>query len=138
MFALYWTGPAVNNTKVSGRMVTGYGSFHVPNMQIMGLLNRRHDAALKPGDSADNMLDAEHDIINGYLRSCFVSAQTGVQLDPVKLRAALTEALKAAGTNITVDVDTEIPVEQLAKAFDAATPRIVAAMLKQAGERLAS
>lgn len=133
MFALYWTGPQVNNTRVSGRMITSYGSFWVPSMQIMGLLNRRHDAALKPGDGADNMLDAEHDIINGYLQMCFKSVLTGVTLDPAKLRSALTDALKAAGTNIVVDADTEVPVEDLAKAFEVAAPRIAAAMVKQAG-----
>lgn len=137
LFALYWTGPQVNNTRVSGRMVTGYGSFWVPSMQIMGLLNRRHDAALKPGDSSDNMLDAEHDIINGFLQTCFKSVLTGVTLDPAKLRAALTDALKAAGTNITVDADTDVPVEALAKAFEVASPRIAAAMVKQAGQAMA-
>ena len=136
MFALYWTGPQVNNTRVSGRMVTPYGSFWVPSMQIMGLLNRRHDAALKPGDNHDNMLDAEHDIINGFLQTCFKSVLTGVTLDPAKLRSALTDALKAAGTNITVDANTDVPVEDLAKAFEAAAPRIAAAMVKQAGQAM--
>lgn len=137
MFDVYWTGPAVNNTGVSGRIITAYGSFWIPSMQIYTLLLRRKNAALKPGAS-DNMLDAEHDILNGFLRACFQSAQTGVQLDPAKLRSALTDALKAAGTNITVDAKTDIPVEKLAAAFDAATPRIIAAMMKQAGQKLAS
>lgn len=138
MFAPYWTGPTPNSTRISGRIITDYGSFHVPTPQIMNLLNRRHTAALKPGMDNDNRLDAEHDIINHYLRACFQSAMTGIQLDPAKLRSALSDALKAAGTNIKVEADTVVPVEKLAAAFEAATPRIVAALMKQAGQKLAS
>lgn len=137
MFAPYWTGPQVNNTHVSGRIVTGYGSFWVPTPQIMNLLNRRHSAALKPGDTNDQMLDAEHDIINGFLQTCFKSSLTGVALDAAKLRSALTDALKAAGTNIVVEADTDVPVDKLAAAFEIASPRIAAAMVKQAGQAMA-
>lgn len=137
MFDLYWTGPTTAKTDVSGRIITPYGSFWVPNMQVYTLLLRRKNAALKQGVS-DNMLDAEHDILNNFLRTCFQSALTGVQLDPVKLRAALTDALRAAGTNIKVDATTEVPVDKLAAAFETATPRIVAALMKQSGQKLAS
>ena len=129
MYATYWTGPTVSNTHISGRIVTDYGSFGVPNPQIMGLLQRRHDAALKPG-TPDEMLDAEHTIINNYLRACFMSTQTNVQLDPAKLSSALTDALKKAGTEFVVDVDTEVPVDKLAAAFDQALPRVYAKMLR--------
>jgi len=94
MFDLYWTGPTTAKTDVSGRIITPYGSFWVPNMQVYTLLLRRKNAALKQGVS-DNMLDAEHDILDNFLRTCFQSALTGVQLDPAKLRAALTDALRA-------------------------------------------
>ena len=137
MFAPYWTGPTPASTRISGRIITDYGSFHVPTPQIMNLLHRRHTAALKPGMDNDNMLDAEHDIINAYLRSCFQSAQTGVALDAAKMRAALTDALKELGKSIVVNAETFVSPEDLAKAFESATPRIVASMLKQAGEKLA-
>jgi len=137
MFDVYWTGPNASNTQVSGRLITAYGSYWIPSIQVYNLLLRRKNAALKPGAS-DNMLDAEHDIINNYLRACFQSATTGIQLDPAKLRAALPDALKAAGTSIKVEASTEVPVDKLAAAFEAATPRIVAALMKQAGQRLAS
>ena len=137
MYATYWTGPTPNNTRVSGRMITDYGTFWVPTMQLMNLLTRRHDAALKAGDLNDQMLDAEHDIMNAFLRTCWRSAQTGVDLDPAKLRSALTDALKALGKDITVNMDTEINPEDLAKAFDQAAPRIASAMVKQAGTAMA-
>lgn len=137
MFDVYWTGPNPSKTQVSGRLITAYGSYWIPSMQIYTILLRRKNAALNPGAS-DNMLDAEHDILNNYLRACFQSALTGIQLDPAKLRSALTDALKAAGTNIKVDANTEVPVDKLAAAFEAATPRIVAALMKQAGQKLAS
>ncbi|MGK0740448.1 M23 family metallopeptidase [Leucobacter sp. Z1108] len=139
MFALYWTGPAVNNTKVSGRIVTGYGSFHVPNMQIMTLLNRRHDAALKPGDSTDNMLDAEHDIINSFLRACFQSALTGVQLDAERFLKAINEGFAKLGKSITVTADSvDIDPADLLAALELAVPRIAEAMVKQAGKKLSA
>lgn len=137
MFDVYWTGPHTGKTNVSGRLVTNYGSFWVYSPQIMNLLERRKNAALKPGTS-DNMLDAEHEIINSFLRACFQSVLSGVQFDQVKLNTALNDAFKAMGKNIVVDGTTDIDPDLLAAAFEQATPRIVAAMLKQAGQQLAS
>lgn len=136
MFDVYMTGATPSGPFESGRLITGYGSFWIPSMQILDLLRRRHDAALLPGTS-DPMLDAEHDIINGFLQTCYQSVQSGVQLDPDKLRDALTDALKAAGTEIVVDVNTEVPPEQLAAAFEVAAPRIAAAMVREAGKAMA-
>lgn len=135
MFDVYWTGPHTGKTNVSGRLVTNYGSFWVYSPQIMNLLERRKNAALKPGTS-DNMLDAEHEIINSFLRACFQSVLSGVQFDQVKLNAALNDAFKAMGKNIVIDGTTDIDPDLLAAAFEQATPRIVAAMLKQAGQQL--
>lgn len=139
MFAPYWTGPTPNSTRISGRVITDYGSFHVPTPQIMNLLNRRHTAALKPGMDNDNMLDAEHDILNSYLRSCFVSAQTGVQLDADRFLKAINEGFAKLGKSITVTADSvDIAPEDLLAALELAVPRIAAAMVKQAGEKLSS
>lgn len=141
MYSLYWTGPNPSKTQVSGRILTDYGSFWVPNPQIMGLLERRRKAALEHVSGGENMLDAEHDIINGFLRACFVSAQTGIALDAAKFNLALTEAIDALGAQLVVDLTTgeknkSIDAATLAAAFDIATPRIVAALLKQQGEAL--
>lgn len=137
MYDVYWTGPTVNNTGVSGRLINGFGSFGIPNMQIYGLLLRRKNAALKQGAS-DNMLDAENDILNNYLSTCLRSAMTGIGLDQGKYLAALNDALKGLakelGKNIVIDADTVgIDSAALAKAFDLAAPRIAASLVKQAG-----
>lgn len=141
MFDIYWTGPTVANTNQSGRILTDYGSFWIPNMQVYNLLLRRRTSAWNA--VGDNMLDAEHDIINGFLRGCFQSAFTGVALDANKFNLALTEGLQTLGEQIVVDITTgqkgkEIDAAQLAAAFDLAIPRIVKAMVKQSGEALAA
>ncbi len=138
IFDIYFTGPTTTQTGKNARILLPHGSFHIPTTQVLGLLARRRNAILKAvtGEYADNMLDAEHAIINSFLRSCFVSSQTGIELDPGKLRAALTDALKAAGTSFTVDVDAEIPVDDLAAAFEQASERIAAALVTQAGKKL--
>lgn len=141
MFSVYWTGPTPSNTGQSGRLATDYGSFHIPTPQIANLLTRR-EAAARTGAS-DQMLDAEHDIINGFLRACFHSALTGITLDPNKFNVALTEGFEKLGKSILVDLTTgaeghEIDAAELAAAFDLAIPRIVNSMLKQQGEALAA
>lgn len=137
MFAPYWTGPTTKNTKVSGRIITSYGSFHVPTPQIMNLLIRRHAAALKPGADGEQMLDAEHEILNNFLRACFVSAQAGVKLDETKFIKAINEGFAALGKSITVTADSvDIDPEDLLAALELAVPRIAAAVVKQAGEKL--
>lgn len=143
MFSTYWTGPTPAKTNISGRVVMDYGSFHIPTMQIYNLLKRREDSA-RDG-RVDNMLDAEHDIINGFLRGCFVSAQSGIALDASKFNLALSEELDKLGKRLLVDVEKivdengdEVLIDPavLAAAFEGAIPRITASMMKQAGEVL--
>lgn len=141
MYDLYWTGPTPANSAVSGRIITDYGSFHVPNMQIFGLLERRRNAAWN--NTRDTMLDAEHDIINGFLRTCFHAAMTGITLDPNKFNLALTDGLQKLGKQIVVDLTTgakgdEIDAAELAATFELAIPRIVNSMIKQQGEALSA
>lgn len=143
MYSLYWTGPTPSSTNASGRILTDYGSFWVPNTQVFGLLQRRRSAALQTEGTKDNMLDAEHDIINGFLRGCQQSALTGIALDANKFNVALTESFAKLGKDLVVDLTTgskgnEIDAAELAAAFDLAVPRIVKAMLKQSGEALAA
>lgn len=141
MFDLYWTGPTVGGNKGTGRMIVPHGSFHVPNIQLFGLLERRRDALIT--GVADAMLDAEHAIIHGFLRACFQSSLAGIELDATKFNVALTEGFQKLGNEILVDVTTgadgdEIDAAELAAAFDLAIPRIVNSMLKQQGEALAA
>lgn len=139
MFDIYWTGPTPGKTHISGRMITAHGSFHVPNMQILGLLERRRNATWNA--VADEMLDAEHDIINGYMRACFRAAMTDVAFDYAKFNVALTESFAKLGKDLVVDLTTgekgnEIDAAELAAAVNLAVPRIVNAMIKQQGEAL--
>lgn len=136
MYDLYWTGPTVKNPHASGRLISVLGSFWVPNMQVYGLLMRRRDALLFAvrGQTSDDMLDAEHDIINGFMRTCLQAAMSGIALDQAKYLAAINDGFKQLGKNITITADTvDLDVEDLAAAFNIAAPRIAAALVKQAG-----
>lgn len=141
MYSLYWTGPTSANVRVYGRILLPHGSFHVPNPQIFGLLERRRNAAINGDTESEKMLDAEHDIINSFLVSTVRSAHTGIALDANKFNIALTEAFAKLGKDLVVDFTTgqegnEIDAAELAAAFDLAVPRIVNSMIKQQGEAL--
>lgn len=133
VFDLYFTGPTVETTGQNVRILLPYGSFHVPTDQLHDLLRRRRAAMLNatPGSFPDQMLDAEHEVISGFLQACNRAAALGIELDPEKFRAALSDAL---GEH--VEFDTKLDPEQLAAAFDEAVPRIVASLMRQAGEKL--
>lgn len=140
MYDLYWTGPTTKNTNVSGRMISALGSFWVPNMQVYNLLLRRRNALLNAGaGTTDNMLDAEHDILNNYLRSTVQSAVSGIALDGTKYLKALNDAVKELGSNLVITPEmVNIDSELLAKAFDLAVPRIVDAIVKESGKKLSA
>lgn len=78
-------------------------------------------------------LAAEQSIMDNHLTLLSTQKLTGIQVDPDKMAAAIADALgdKFNG-EIEVDADT------LAAALEKATPRIVGALLKQAGQKLAS
>lgn len=137
MFDVFWTGPAVNNTQVSGRYINGLGTFPIFNMQIYGLLLRRKNAALKPG-ATDNMLDQEAAILNSFQSTCLKSALTGIGLDPAKQLKAINDGFAALGKNIVITPESvNIDADDLLAAFDVATPRIARAMLREQGIELA-
>ncbi len=140
MYDLYWTGPTTAQTQVSGRMISALGSFWVPNMQVYNLLLRRRNALLNAGaGTTDNMLDAEHDILNSYLRSTVQSAVSGIALDGTKYLKALNDAVKELGSNLVITPEmVNIDSELLAKAFDIAVPRIVDAIVKESGKKLSA
>lgn len=81
----------------------------------------------------DTFLKAEMDIINANLKIIATSVRTGVAVDVEKTAAALSDALGKK-----FDPSVELDVEDLARAFDTAAPRIAASMVKQAGEKMAS
>ena len=137
MFDVFWTGPAVNNTQVSGRYINGLGTFPIFNMQIYGLLLRRKNAALKAGAS-DNMLDQEAAILNSFQSTCLKSALTGIGIDPAKQLKAINDGFAALGKNIVITPESiDIDADDLLAAFEVATPRIARAMLREQGVELA-
>lgn len=137
MFDLYTTGPKPSGPFHSGRIITSYGSHWVPNPQIWGLLLRRRNAALKP-EISDPMLDAEHDIINGYLATIHRAEMTGIGFDPAKWLSAVNDALAKLGKGIKIDSATvSVDPQAIAQAVELATPRIAAALVKQAGQVMA-
>lgn len=131
MFDLYMTGPTPKNTGVNIRLVTGYGSFHVPTTQLANLLIRRRNAMID-GVATMNvlelqgrMLDGEHVAINSFLKVCHGAASAGAEFDAAKFRSAMTDALRAMGDELTVTVDSEIDPEKLAAALEIATQRVL-------------
>ena len=138
MYAPFWTGPAVNNTKVNGRIVTDYGIFGVPNMQLMGLLVRRFNASFKTGDAHDQMLDIEATILDNFLGACFQSKLAGVRFDPVKFASAMVDELAKRGKTPVWDESTVLDTELLSEIVEAATTRVVNKFGKSLGEKIAS
>jgi hypothetical protein len=92
-----------------------------------------------PGRQAgtpDTFLKAEMDIINANLRLLSAQKNTGIGVDVDKLASALEDAL---GGKLNVDASlSDDDLTKLAAAYEAAVPRVVNALVKQAGEKLAS
>lgn len=133
------------DTSGTGYLVTPDGTHGLASPQIYNLFYRliNSDQLKTPigapaqvvggrGGAPDTFNRAEMDIINANLKIVARSAQTGVAIDVEKMSSALSDAL-GKKFNPRVEMD----VEDLAKAFDVAAPRITASLLKQAGERLA-
>lgn len=138
MYSLYWTGPTTANTHITGRIITDYGSFGIPNMQVFNLLQRRYNASFSQ-NTRDEMLDAEHAIIDNFLNLCFQSRLSGVKFDAAKFRSAVTDALKAHGQNIVYNVDTVFSTEDmqtLSKAVEDAGERITKKFLTTLSDKL--
>lgn len=138
---------------VWGTQGTGYlwgpaGRIALPSMAIYNLLYRiincdqlKHPNAgfiktwipnAKQG-LPQQFLPAELDIANHFAQLLTLQAQTGVKIDPDKL----AQALKDAGADIHTEIDSEEIAKQIGDAFDKAIPRVSAAVVKQAGQKLA-
>jgi hypothetical protein len=130
----------------AGMCTSIFGSSGVPTVQIYELLFRLRNAPQlatpfrgdwTPGAYAgkpDVLNNAEYAITDAYLALHRKAALAGIQLDDTKLRAALSDALKGA----VLTVDSEIDADELAKAFETVIPRVSAAIVKQAGDKLAA
>lgn len=141
------------DTNGTGSLTTEDGVVGLPSMQVYNLFYRKinSDQLKHPApDQVKNFIPgatggqpmlfnaAEQSIMNNTLHLLAASATTQVAIDPAKLKSALQDALKAAGTEITINADTDIDPAELAAAFEAATPRITAALIKQTGAALAA
>ena len=133
------------DTSGTGYLVTPDGVHGLASPQVYNLFYRliNSDQLKTPigvpaqvsggkGGAPDTFNRAEMDIINANLKIVARSAQTGVAIDVEKMSSALSDAL---GKKFNPQI--EMDVEDLARAFDVAAPRITASLLKQAGERLA-
>jgi hypothetical protein len=129
------------DTDGKGYLVTENGTLPLPSPEVYNLFFRviNSEQLLTPFGSPfvagglpgkpQVFNAAEMGIIAANLRLIAVSAQTGVTVDYDKLSAALKDA--------GIDVKATVDAGQLAAAFDAAVPRVAAAIVKQAGQKLA-
>jgi hypothetical protein len=130
----------------AGMCTSIFGTSGVGTQQLYELLFRVRNAPQlatpfrgdwTPGAYAgkpDTLNAAEYAIVDSFLALHRKAGLAGIQLDDAKLRAALSDALKGA----VVNVDTQVDAAELAKAFEQIIPRVSAAIVKQAGEKLAS
>lgn len=149
----------INNTKAgerkmrlawaesTGYLVTEDGWQGLPSPQIYNLFYRliNSDQSASPfanGRIPENFNRAEVDIMNNQLRLLRVANRVDVQIDGVKLASAISDELKKAGIPVTVEnlQDAEFVVDQdaLAKAFEAAVPRVAKAIVKEAGTAMST
>lgn len=148
---LAWT------TDGTGWLVTEQGWAGLPSMQVFGLFSRVIDSP-KP----DTFLRAEVDMMIAQQRLIAVGVQNNTTIDPVKLAAAISDALPGKlsvtatmppelmakldqiakgveGVSLTpadFNIQATIDPAMLAAAFDAAVPRVTAAIVKRQGELL--
>jgi len=119
------------DTSGNGYLVTEQGWSGLPSMQVYTLfsrlINSKQDAA-KP----ETFNRAEVAIMDAQLRLMVKANQADVALDPVKLAKAISDALPDQ-----LNIEAEISMEQLAEAFELASPRVAAAIVKQSGELMA-
>lgn len=118
------------STDGTGWVVTGLGCHGLPSMQVYNLFARLIKAT---PEKPDSFLRAEMDIMNAQLRIIAVAAQNKTEIDADKLASALSDAL---GKKLTVDA--VIDPKELSAAFAGAADRVAAAIVKQAGIKLAS
>jgi hypothetical protein len=133
-------------TDGAGMCTSIFGTSGVGTQQLYELLFRVRNAPQlatpfrgdwTPGAYAgkpDTLNAAEYAIIDGFLALHRKAGLAGIQLDDAKLRAALSDALKGA----VVNVDTQVDAAELAEAFEEVIPRVSAAIVKQAGEKLSA
>lgn len=148
---LEWT------TDGTGWLVTEQGWTGLPGMQVYNLF-RRVINSNQGADRPDTFLRAEVDMMNAQLRLLALANNVQATIDPVKLAAAISSALPGkltvtatlpadvlakladlgdvdwAGLEASVKIDPEV----LAAAFNAAVPRVAAAIVKQSGALLSA
>ena len=138
MFDIYVTGPTPKNPNTMCRLITNYGSFYINNGQLLTLLLRRRNATINAVATGnvqtigEQMLDAEHDIINAFLRICFQSSITGVKFDFSLFTKAMNDGFAKLEKAIDLSDDVVIDVDDFRDAIELAAPRIGSAMAAEA------
>ncbi len=128
------------STDGTGWLVTQDGWHGLPSMQIYSLFRRlinSNQAANQP-----ELFNAtEVQMMNSHLQLVKAANQAGVQIDAVKLASALRDELVKVGVPVTIEnlgeANFQVDTAALAAAFEAAVPRVSAAIVKQAGQLLA-
>jgi len=157
---LQWT------TDGSGWLVTEDGWLGLGSPQVYNLFYRviNSDQTKSPftnGARPDTFLRAEVDIMNAQQRLLRTANAVGTTIDPQKLASALTDAIGKSitatlppeliqkldaiergveGITLTPEdfhVEASVSPEELAQAFDAAVPRVAAAITRAAGTAMA-
>ena len=125
---LFW------DTDGTGYLMTVNGILALTSMQVYHLLARvinSNQATLRP----ELFLPLEVQIIRNHLHLLNKQNETGTTVDPDKFAAAVSDAL-GAKWDPRKDPETVIDLEPLARAINAAIPRIVTAMVDEQGKRL--
>lgn len=122
------------DTSGTGYLVTASGWAGLPNMQYYTLFQRliRSNQGVAQPETFNRL---EVDMMNSYQKLIERAANTGIAIDDKKLLAAIGDAIGKADLTF----DAEIDEAKLAKVMnDVVVPRVTAAILKQAGQKLAS
>ena len=137
------------STDGTGWLATERGFHGLPNMQVYSLFFRLINSnqsrtpdtkavpqvASKSAGKPDTFLKAEIDIMAAQLRLIKTADSVAATIDPKKLQSAIADALKSA----KITAETEVSAEALAEVMnDVVVPRVTAAILKGAGEKLSA
>lgn len=117
--------------------ISGLGSPQIYNLFARVINSDQKKNPFWNADRPETFLRAEIDIMNNHLKLHRTANQIGTQIDGVKLASAISDELKKKGIPVTIenlqDAEFEVDAEVLAAAFEAAVPRVSAAIVKQAG-----
>lgn len=130
----------------TGYLVTEDGFHGLASPQIYNLFfrlinSKQGNSPFVNGATPEIFNKLEIDMMKNQLALLRIANGAQTVVDGPKLAAAIADELQKIGIPVTVenlaDADFEVDQAALAAAFDAATPRVAAAILRQAGSALA-